>query len=121
MHSLDAEGFGTLVQRTPVSVLGERLAAEPPAARLSLPRPRSPFERAEIVNDLPVPAEDELLAARTREVLAELFSHLLADERADLFNRLSESARQRVPPALALAEREDVPSSRPLRRARRVA
>jgi magnesium transporter len=47
-------------------------------------------------------------AAATPRALAELVSAMDADERADLWARLPEEAREALAPALAAAEREDI-------------
>ncbi|MBB3167438.1 magnesium transporter [Simiduia aestuariiviva] len=49
-----------------------------------------------------------IAAVMPRNDLAALFSQMESDERADLFNRLTEEQRHAVLPGLAQAEREDV-------------
>lgn len=65
-------------------------------------------ERARVFGYLPLDCQSELVAQLSRPVMVELFDHMSADERADLYNALPPMRRELVLPALAHAEREDI-------------
>lgn len=52
--------------------------------------------------------QSRLLRELPRETVVSLFEGMAADERVDLFHDLDDSARQRLLPALARGEREDI-------------
>ena len=52
--------------------------------------------------------QSRLLQELPRETVVALFEGMAADERVDLFHDLDEAARQRLLPALAHGEREDI-------------
>lgn len=65
-------------------------------------------ERAVVFGYLDVLTQRELAEKMTEEGLSQLFVHMHSDERADLFNELSEIKRQSILRRLAKEEREDI-------------
>jgi magnesium transporter len=87
------------------------------AALLDLRQPEAAWEtlaalplarRAETFGYLSATTQVAVAAVAPRRALAELVSAMDADERADLWARLPEEAREALAPALAAAEREDI-------------
>lgn len=64
--------------------------------------------RAEVFGYLAPEIQTAVAALALPRALAELVTAMDADERADLWTRLSETARQTLGPALAAAERSDI-------------
>lgn len=64
--------------------------------------------RAEVYAYLAEPIQDELVEHMGHRQLAEIIAEMNADERADLFNRLSDEQQEKLLPALDKAVREDV-------------
>jgi magnesium transporter len=64
--------------------------------------------QAEVFGYLQPPLQVRLAHAVPRARLAALVTEMHADERADLYNKLSEDQREALLPALAQAEREDI-------------
>ncbi len=106
--SLDAKAFAHVVQHSLASDLVEALdilqTEEVVALLLTLPAP----ERASLFAHFPERRQDILLRAMPREAIVQLFEEMPSDDRADLFNRLGEDVRQRLLPALAKVERDDI-------------
>lgn len=75
------------------------------AAALSLLDAR---ERAAVFGYLPTRNQVDLVTHSGRNEIVSLFRDMPADERADLYNDLPVDQRDRVLPALAQAEREDI-------------
>lgn len=65
-------------------------------------------DRAETFGYLPTERQVELAQTLSRKELAGIVFHMSADERADLFNRLSQEQQEALLPALAQAERDDI-------------
>jgi magnesium transporter len=65
-------------------------------------------DRAEVFGYLPEPLQIDLARCLGRKEFAAIITEMSADERADLFNRLSEEQQEALLPALAQAEREDI-------------
>lgn len=65
-------------------------------------------ERARVFGYLPLHCQSDLVARLERAAIVELFEHMSADERADLYNELPTERRDLVLPAMAQAEREDI-------------
>lgn len=68
----------------------------------------SPDLRTEVFVYLPMSLQLKHLRTLNRAESSELFNGMPPDERADLFIRLTDEEQQRVLPALAQAEREDI-------------
>ncbi len=64
--------------------------------------------RTEVFGYLPPPEQVKLANSLNRRNLAEIFLHMSADERADLFNRLDSGQQEALLPGLAQAERDDI-------------
>src|SRR5690606_26240398 len=65
-------------------------------------------ERALLFGYLPLELQTLLVAGMPRQAVLELFYLMSADERVDLFNTLPADRRERLLPALAQAERDDI-------------
>lgn len=65
-------------------------------------------ERAAVFSYLPIRNQVDLVTHSGRSEIVSLFRDMPADERADLYNDLPDNQRDRVLPALAQAEREDI-------------
>ncbi|MCE7032698.1 magnesium transporter [Lysobacter sp. GX 14042] len=65
-------------------------------------------ERALVFGYLPLELQTSLVAKMPRAKVVELLDLMSADERVDLYNTLPPDRRERVLPALAHAEREDI-------------
>lgn len=64
--------------------------------------------RAELFPHFAEARQDALLRTMPREAVVQLFEQMPSDDRADLYNRLSEEAQQKLLPALAKVERDDI-------------
>uniref|UniRef100_UPI001F2B1DD1 magnesium transporter MgtE N-terminal domain-containing protein n=1 Tax=Tepidimonas taiwanensis TaxID=307486 RepID=UPI001F2B1DD1 len=64
--------------------------------------------RADLFTHFAVDRQDTFLRAMTRDAVVQLFECMPSDDRADLFNRLSDEAKQKLLPALAKVERDDI-------------
>ncbi|WP_417702985.1 magnesium transporter [Pseudomonas sp.] len=107
-HSLDAASFASLATHTHSSDLVEALNVLNTAETVSLLLILAPLARAELFAHIPEKRQDTLLRAMPREAVVELFERMPSDDRADLYNRLSERAKQKLLPALAKVERDDI-------------
>ena len=107
-HSLDAASFANLATHTHSSDLVEALDILNTAETVSLLLILAPLARAELFAHIPEKRQDTLLRAMPRDAVVELFEHMPSDDRADLYNRLSEGAKQKLLPALAKVERDDI-------------
>jgi magnesium transporter len=65
-------------------------------------------ERALVFGYLPLELQTTLVAGMPRPAVLELLNLMSADERVDLFNTLPPDRRERLLPALAQAERDDI-------------
>jgi len=65
-------------------------------------------KRADVFGYLDVTSQCELAEKMTERGLSQLFAHMNSDERADMFNGLSEIKRQNILRLLAKEEREDI-------------
>ena len=70
--------------------------------------PLSAETQAEAFGYLPLDQQAAIARIAPRRAFAALLSAMDADERADLWARLDEGAREAIAPALAAAEREDI-------------
>lgn len=70
--------------------------------------PLSAEAQAEAFGYLPLERQTAIARIAPRRAFAALLSAMDADERADLWTRLDEAAREALAPALAAAEREDI-------------
>lgn len=107
-HSLDAAGFINLAKYTHPSDLVEALDVLNTKDAASLLLTLAPLARAELFAHFPGKRQDALLRAMPREAVVMLFEHMPSDDRADLYNRLGEEAKQKLLPALAKVERDDI-------------
>ena len=64
--------------------------------------------RTEVFGYLPPNEQVRLANSLNRRNLAEIFLHMSADERADLYNRLEPGQQEALLPGLAQAERDDI-------------
>lgn len=64
--------------------------------------------RTEVFGYLPPNEQVRLANSLNRRNLAEIFLHMSADERADLYNRLEPDQQEALLPGLAQAERDDI-------------
>ncbi|MEB0045984.1 MULTISPECIES: magnesium transporter [unclassified Pseudomonas] len=108
VRSLDGEAFTRLVKTAPLADVAEALAPCSSAETSALLMTLTPDLRAALFAYFSDRRQDQLLQIMPATAVVELFKHLPSDDRADAFNRLSESARQRLLPALANSEREDL-------------
>ncbi len=104
----DAETFRIVEQRAHPADIAAAIAALPLAQQCQLLELASAPKRAEVFGYLP--SEEQVRISETigRRVLVALFLHMPPDERADLYNALTEEQRVAVMPALAQIEREDI-------------
>lgn len=107
-RSLDAASFASLAKHTHSSDLVEALDVLTTEETVSLLLILNPPARAELFAHLPEKRQDALLRAMPREAVVQLFEDMPSDDRADLYNRLSEEAKQKLLPALAKVERDDI-------------
>jgi magnesium transporter len=88
--------------------IAEALARlEPAAIARALPL-MTADERARVFGYLPLERQCALVPLLERAAIVQLFERMSSDERADLFNALPDASGERVLPALAQAEREDI-------------
>ncbi len=107
-RSLDAAAFAHIVKHTPPSDLVEALDILSTKETLALLMTLNLQARAELFTHFPELRQDILLWAMPREAVAQLFEWMPSDDRADLYNRLSEEAKEKLLPALAKVERDDI-------------
>lgn len=107
-RSLDAQTFAKIIRNSPlpdvVDALDQCTTQETSALLMTL----APDLRAGLFAHFPAHRQDLLLNAFSGEAVADLFERLPSDDRADLYNRLNEGARQRLLPTLAKVERDDI-------------
>jgi len=106
--SRDAAAFASIASTTHALDLVETLDLFGTDATLALLMLLPPPARAELFAHFPDGAQDALLTAMPRDAVATLFEHLPSDDRADLYHRLDDAARQHLLPALAKVERDDL-------------
>ncbi|TVQ55256.1 MAG: magnesium transporter [Rhodobacteraceae bacterium] len=118
--ALTREALEAHLERGLMQALEETLAEEHPADVAALLADLPPTEawrvlalmpaprQAETFGYLPHPAAARLVETGERARLALVVSEMNADERADLYNALSETHHEAFIPALAKAEREDL-------------
>jgi magnesium transporter len=107
-RSRDAAAFAHIVKRTPPSDLVEALEILDTEQTVGLLMTLDAQLRAELFVHFPQQRQDVLLRAMGREAVVELFEHMPADDRVDLYNRLDDEAKERLLPALDRTEREDI-------------
>ncbi len=107
-RSLDAAAFAHIVKHTPPSDLVEALDILSTKETVALLMTQNAQVRAELFTHFPELRQDILLRAMPREAVAQLFEWMPSDDRADLYNRLSEEAKEKLLPALAKVERDDI-------------
>ncbi|KZE28641.1 magnesium transporter [Crenobacter luteus] len=106
--SRDAAGFAHLVRHTHPSDLIEAFEVLGTEEVLALLMTLDAPERAGLFAHFADARQDMLVRAMPREAVVQLFEHMPSDDRADLFNRLGEDAKQKLLPALAKVERDDI-------------
>ncbi|OOG28837.1 magnesium transporter [Thioalkalivibrio denitrificans] len=107
-RSLDAVAIAHIVKHTPPSDLVEALDILNTEETLSLLMTLKPQARAELFAHFSEARQDALLRSMPREAVVQLFEHMPSDDRADLYNRLSDEAKEKLLPALAKVERDDI-------------
>lgn len=107
-RSMDAGAFAQLVRSTHPSDVIEALEMLATPQVVALLMTLAPQDRAELFAHFPQRVQDQLLQAMPREAVVQLFERMPSDDRADLFNRLGAEAQQKLLPALAKVEREDI-------------
>jgi len=107
-RSRDAAVFGRIVRASLPSDLVEAMEPLAVGDAVALLLLLDAQARAELFAYFPESRQDALIQAMPREAVVELFEHMPADDRADLYNRLGIDARQRLLPDLDRAEREDI-------------
>ncbi len=107
-RSCDAAGFAGITATTHASDLVDALGMLDTDACLGLLMLLDPPARADLFAHVPMPTQDLLLAAMSPAAKVQLFEHMPSDDRADLFNRLGDDARQALLPALTRVERDDI-------------
>lgn len=107
-HDIDITAFAELVESVHPSDMAEALETLKirDVARL-LPCLKT-GTLAEVFVYFSEDRQSRLLQELPRETVVALFEGMAADERVDLFHDLDEAARQRLLPALAHGEREDI-------------
>jgi magnesium transporter len=104
----DSRTFATLERHAHPADIATALSELPVENQSLLLSLASPPARATIFGYLSSELQVEIAERFDRKQLAELFLHMSADERADLYNRLPEERRESFMPALAQVEREDI-------------
>ena len=107
-RSHDAAAFTHIVKHTPPSDVVEALDILNTEKTVALLMTLDARLRAELFTHFSEQRQDILLRAMAREAVVELFECMPADDRADLYNRLSDEAKEKLLPALDQAEREDI-------------
>ncbi len=104
----DAETFRIVEERAHPADIATAITMLPLAQQRQLLELASAPKRAEVFGYLPRDLQVRISETIGRGRLAELFLHMSPDERADLYNALTEEQRVAVMPALAQIEREDI-------------
>lgn len=104
----DLDTLATLERHaTPADIASALLVLAEPDQTRAL-RLMAPPARSAVFGYLPAARQVAIAEGFARGELAELFLHMSADERADLYNQLPEERRDILMPALAQVEREDI-------------
>ncbi|MBK5344730.1 magnesium transporter [Pseudomonas sp. TH49] len=104
----DGQTFSKLIASTPYIDVIDALEHCKVIEIVALLMKLTSFERAALFAYFPVQRQDVLLQEMSRKEAVDLFEHLPADDRADVFNRLSDDICQKLLPALAKSERDDI-------------
>lgn len=104
----EATAFAVVERRAHPADMAAALTKLPSEDQCRLLGMASPPARAKIFGYLAEELQIAVTAEFDRTHLAELLLHMHADERADLYHRLTEPQRDAVMPALAQVEREDI-------------
>lgn len=107
-HSLDKVAFARLMKNAHFSDIADVMNKMHPDTVLAMLTLLDPLPCARLFTHFTHQRQDALLNIMPRKAVAELFDQLPSDERADLYNRLKEDVRQRLLPAMAQVEREDI-------------
>ncbi len=84
------------------------LSEVPPGRALAVLRPLELDVQAEVFGYLDPAAQGPLIDAMSRKEVSALITRMDADDRADVFNRLSEEQQEKLLPGLAHMERENI-------------
>ncbi len=104
----DAETFRIVEQRAHPADIAAAITTLPLAQQCQVLALASAPKRAVVFGYLPSELQVRISETIDRRALVELFLHMPPDERADLYNALTEQQRVAVMPALAQIEREDI-------------
>lgn len=104
----DTETFALVTRHAHPADIAAALAKLSVAQQCQLLKLAEVAKRAEIFGYLSPELQVQVAKAIGRKPLVDLFMHMSADERADLYNELPEDQRDAVLPALAQIEREDI-------------
>jgi magnesium transporter len=104
----DADGLREFCLESHPATVADFISLLEPAEVRGVLATVPPRERALIFSHLDPEMEFALTELFSRGELAEMVTHMLADERVDLLQRLPEDQRESLMPALTAAEREDI-------------
>jgi magnesium transporter len=108
LRTKDKKAIDTLLHRISMADLVDALSAldVTDIARFWMLLPKT-FQ-PEFFTYFEAPTQDALLHKLPRPTIVALFEQLPADNRADIYKRMDEPAREKLLPALAKAERDDI-------------
>ncbi|MBA4151383.1 MAG: magnesium transporter [Acinetobacter sp.] len=104
----DAQAFAETLRNTHPSDFVEALEVLSVEATLDLIMTLDAYARAGLFVHFPETLQDALLLIMPRAAVVQLFEEMPSDDRADLFNRLSDEAKESLLPALTKVERDDI-------------
>lgn len=108
LRSRDAAATKKLVQSVSMADLGEALSEQTNERAMQFWGQVPTAWQGDLFSHFDKAAQDRMLRILSRPDLIGLFEHLAADTRADIYKRMGVDAREKLLPALAQAEREDI-------------
>ncbi|WP_143340868.1 magnesium transporter [Dethiosulfovibrio salsuginis] len=108
LASEDSKGFARFFDKKHPAQVAEVLSEVSPMEAWSVLRYATRDLRAEIFSHLDLNFQIEIVISLGRDEVARLFSDLPPDDRTDLYKRLPEEVQDSILPAMAQGEREDI-------------
>lgn len=108
LDSRDDKAVKAFLQRVSMADLADVLSGLPIEDIVSFWMLVSQACQPELFAYFDEPIQDAVLERLPRPMIVTLFEHLPADTRADIYKRMDEQAREKLIPALAKVERDDI-------------
>ncbi|HVL74734.1 MAG TPA: CBS domain-containing protein, partial [Noviherbaspirillum sp.] len=108
LEAQDAQTIRALMNRVSMADLAEALSNVPVEDAVRFWNMLDQEERLELFVYFPHGIQDAILAQLPRPALVALFDQLPSDDRADIYKRMDDEMREKLMPALAKVERDDI-------------